>query len=102
MLRYLKNKKELYEALVEIGYEKLIVNHVKSESPMEFFKKQIEWYLAVATSNNFAARMFVFMGLVAINAQNVSVKAIKMYQELDIESMRVPYIVKGQEMKETR
>lgn len=98
MFHYFPNKLALYEALVEIGCEKLTIDSGEGESPLMFFEKQVEWFLTVATQNNFASRMFVFMGLVAINAKDVSERAARMIQEHDVEVMSVPYIIKGQEM----
>lgn len=98
MFHYFPNKLALYEALVEIGCEKLIINSEDVESPLAFFEKQVEWFLSVATQNNFASKMFVFMGLVAINAKDVSERAAQMMKEHDVEAMSVPYIEKGQEL----
>ena len=42
--------------------------------------------------------MFVFMGLVAINANEISKRAAQMMKEHDIETLSVPYIEKGQEL----
>ena len=102
MFHYFPNKLALYEALVEIGCEKLTIDSGEGESPLVFFEKQVDWFLSVATQNNFAARMFVFMGLVAINAKDVSDRATQMIKEHDVEAMSVPYIEKGQELGEIR
>lgn len=98
MFHYFPNKTALYEALVEIGCEKLTIEIGEGESPLVFFEKQVEWFLSIATANNFASNMFVFMGLVAINAKDVSERAAQMIQEHDVEAMSVPYIIKGQEL----
>ncbi|MBB2181898.1 TetR/AcrR family transcriptional regulator [Lachnospiraceae bacterium MD1] len=98
MFHYFPNKLALYEALVEIGCEKLKMDAGEDESPLVFFEKQVEWFLSVATRNNFASRMFVFMGLVAINAKTVSERAAQMIKENDIEIKSIPYIEKGQEL----
>ncbi len=98
MFHYFSNKQALYEALVEIGCEKMTIECGEGESPLLFFEKQVEWFLSVATQNNFASRMFVFMGLVAINAKDVSERAAQMMREHDVETMSVPYIEKGQEL----
>lgn len=102
MFHYFPDKRALYEALVEIGCEKMEIDNGEGESPMMFFEKQVDWFLSVATQNNFASRMFVFMGLVAINAKDVSEHAAQMIKEHDVEAMSVPYIVKGQESGEIR
>ena len=102
MFHYFPNKLALYEALVEIGCEILTIDNCEGESPIMFFEKQVDWFLSVVTQNNFAARMFVFMGLVAINAKDVSERAAQMIKEHDIEAMSVPYIEKGQESGEIR
>ncbi len=98
MFHYFPNKLALYETLVEIGCEKLTIDSGDGESPLIFFEKQVEWFLSVATQNDFAAKMFVFMGLVAINAKDVSERAAQMIQEHDVEALSVPYIIRGQEM----
>lgn len=98
MFHYFPNKLALYEALVEIGCEKLTIDSGADESPMMFFEKQVEWFLSVATQNNFASKMFVFMGLAAINAKDISARAAQMIKEHDIETLSVPYIEKGQEL----
>ena len=102
MFHYFSNKLALYEALAEIGCEKLTVDNGEGESPIMFFEKQLDWFLSVAAQNNFAARMFVFMGLAAINAKDVSERAAQMIKEHDVEAMSVPYIEKGQELGEIR
>lgn len=102
MFHYFPNKLALYEALVEIGCEKMRMNTVEGESPLLFFEKQVEWFLSVAAQNNFVSRMFVFMGLVAVNAKNVSERAAQMMKEHDIEKMSVACIEKGQKLGEIR
>ena len=97
MFHYFPNKLALYEALVEIGCEPLTMDIEEDESPLLFFERQVAWFLSVATQDNFASRMFVFMGLVVINAKDVSERAYQMIKEHDIETMSVPYIEKGQE-----
>ena len=98
MFHYFPNKLALYEALVEIGCEKLTNDSGEGESPLIFFEKQVEWFLSIATQNDFSAKMFVFMRLVAINAKDVSERAVQMIQEHDVEAQSVSYIIKGQEM----
>lgn len=102
MFHYFQNKLALYEALVEIGCEKMTIDNSEGESPIMFFEKQLDWFLSVATQNNFAVRMFVFMGLAAINAKDISGRAAQMIKEHDVEAMSVPYIEKGQELGEIR
>lgn len=98
MFHYFPSKLTLYESLVEIGCEKLTIDSREGESPMMFFEKQVEWFLSIATQNNFASKMFVFMGMVAINAKDVSERVAQMMKEHDVEAMSVPYIEKGQEL----
>lgn len=98
MFHYFPNKLALYEALVEIGCEKMTIDSGEGESPLLFFERQVKWFLSVATQNNFASKMFVFMGLVAINAKDVSERAAQMMKEHDVVEMSVPYIEKGQEL----
>ena len=90
--------RQVYEALVEIGCDKLTIDSGEGESPLVFFEKQVEWFLSVATQSSFASRMFVFMGLVAINAKDISERAAQMMKEHDVEVLSVPYIEKGQEL----
>lgn len=98
MFHYFPNKLSLYEALVEIGCEKLTIDSREAESPLTFFERQVEWFLSVAIQNDFALKMFVFMGLAAINAKDVSERASQMMKEHDVEVMSVPYIEKGQKL----
>lgn len=98
MFHYFPNKQALYEALVEIGCEKLTIDNEEAMQPLYFFEKQVEWFLSAATQNNFSLRMFVFMGLVAINAKDASERAAQMMDEHDVAAMSVPYIEKGQEL----
>lgn len=98
MFHYFPNKLALYEALVEIGCEKLTVDNKEDESPLVFFERQIDWFLSVASKNDFSSKMFVFMGLVAINAKSVSKRAEQMMHEHDVISQSLPYIIKGQEL----
>lgn len=102
MFHYFPNKLALYESLVEIGCEKLTIDNGEGESPIMFFEKRVDWFLSVAAQNNFAAKMFVFMGLAAINAKDVSERATQMIKEHDVEAMSVPYIEKGQKSGEIR
>ena len=88
MFHYFPNKLALYEALIEIGCEKLTIESGEGESPLVFFERQIEWFLSVATQNNFAS----------INARDVSERAVQMMKNHDVEAMSVPYIKKGQEL----
>lgn len=95
VFHYFPNKLSLYEALAEIGCERLTISNAENELPLVFFEKQVEWFLADATQNNFALRMFVFMGLAAINAKDVSERSAQMIKAHDVEAMSVPYIEKG-------
>ena len=96
MFHYFSNKLALYEALVEIGCEKLTIELGEGESPLVFFERQVEWFLSVAAQNNFSSKMFVFMGLVAVNAAGISERAAQMMREHDVVTMSVPYIELGQ------
>ena len=98
MFHYFPSKLALYETLVEIGCEKMTIDIREDESPLLFFERQVEWFLSSAKQNNFVSRMFVFMGLVAINAQQVSEHSAQMIREHDVEMMSVPYIEKGQQL----
>ena len=98
MFHYFPSKLALYETLVEIGCEKMTIDSGEGESPLLFFERQVEWFLSSAKQNNFVSRMFVFMGLVAINAQQVSEHSAQMIREHDVEMMSVPYIEKGQQL----
>ena len=74
------------------------IDNKEDESPLVFFERQIDWFLSVASKNDFSAQMFVFMGLVAINAKSVSKRAEQMMHEHDVISQSLPYIIKGQEL----
>ncbi len=98
MFHYFPNKLALYEALVEIGCENIIIEVEENDSPMSYFEKQVEYFLSVITQNSFSTRMFVFMGSVAITAKYISNRSVQMMKENDIETMSVPYIKQGQEL----
>lgn len=98
MFHYFPNKLALYEALVEIGCERLTIDTMEYGSPLVFFEKQVEWFLSAASNNNFSLRMFVFMGMAAINAKGISERTVQMMKEHDVEAMSVLYIEKGQKL----
>ncbi len=96
MFHYYPNKLALYEALVEIGCNVMITESEEEYAPLVFFEKQLEWYLSIAMSDSFASRMFVFMGMAAINAKDISESAYELIKKHDVEAMSIPYIEKGQ------
>lgn len=96
MFHYFENKQALYEALIEIGTEKMAAVDNPSEPAIDFFKHQAEEFFEILSENEFAAKMFVFMGLVAVNSSNISDKADKLMKEHDIITQSIPIIERGQ------
>ena len=98
MFHYFSDKKAIYEELVQLGSEKMTIPEEYGDNPLIFFEKQVEGFLGVASHDDFSSRMFIFMGLAAINAQDISEKAYDMIKEHDVEKYSVPIIKKGQKM----
>lgn len=102
MFHYFSSKLDLYEALVEIGCSKMSIVAREDDNPIVVFEKQVDWFLSVIKSNDFSTRMFLFMGLVAANAKEISSKAYEMIRNNDIIAQSVPIIVEGQRKGEIR
>jgi AcrR family transcriptional regulator len=99
---YFNSKEELYEALIEIGCSKLVFNSEKNVSPIKVFESYAKEMLLLITDNQFAAKMFVFMGYAAYNAARISQKAGDLLSEHDITNQSIPLIQKGQKLGEIR
>ncbi len=102
MFHYFDSKKHLYEALVEIGCSKMVLATRQDASPIEIFEQQARDILQLITDNQFAVRMFVFMGYAVFNAAQISQEAGNLLAQHDITSQSVPLIEKGQELGEIR
>ena len=102
MFHYFPNKEALYEALVEIGCGKMIIEPLEARSPIEVFESIVDQFLGLAKQNDFSTKMFVFMGLVAVNAEGISKKAEALIKEHDVIEKSVPLIEKGQALGEIR
>lgn len=102
MFHYFPNKQALYEALVEIGCEKMSIDDEEGSLPIESLEGLVEWFLTLMKQNDFSAKMFVFMGLVAVNAAGISERAAKLMRENDIIEKGAELIIKGQELGEIR
>ena len=98
MFHYFPNKQALYEALVEIGCEKMSIDDEEGSLPIESLEGLVEWFLTLMKQNDFSAKMFVFMGLVAV----ISERAAKLMRENDIIEKGAELIIKGQELGEIR
>lgn len=102
MFHYFPNKQALYEALVEIGCEKMVLSDDKQDTPLKVFEKMIDSFLNLVKQNDFSTKMFVFMGLVAVNSTDVSEKVAELMKAHDMLVQSVPFIVKGQNLGEIR
>ena len=102
MFHYFPNKQALYETLVEIGCEKMVLDEGKQDAPLKVFEEMIDGFLSLAKQNDFSTKMFVFMGLVAVNSTDVSEKVAKMMKGHDMITKSVPLIIKGQALGEIR
>lgn len=102
MFHYFPNKQALYEALVEIGCEKMSIGDEENSSPIEILEGLVEWFLTLMKQNDFSAKMFVFMGLVAVNAAGISERAAELMRENDTIEKCALLIIKGQEVGEIR
>ena len=101
MFHYYPNKLALYEALVKIGCEAMSSSDSgecapEESSPLDYFEEKLDRFLSIMLTNSFSSKMFIFMGLAAINAKEISKTAFEMIKEHDIISLSVPYIKKGQ------
>lgn len=102
LFHYFKSKQALYEALIEIGCEKLVLIPQHSTSPLKVFEQQVQDAFHMIADNPFSAKMFVFMGYAVYNAAQISKKAGDLLAQHDIINQSVPLIEKGQESGEIR
>ncbi len=102
MFHYFDSKARLYEALIELGCSKMVLTPRHDLSPIKMFEQQAKELLQLISNNQFAAKMFVFMGYAVYNAAQISQKAGDLLARHDITSQSVPLIRKGQELGEIR
>lgn len=102
MFHYFDSKKALYETLIEIGCEKMVLMPQRNSRPLKIFEKHLEDLFQLITNNPFAAKMFVFMGFSVYNASQISQKAGDLLAQHDIINQSIPLIEKGQESGEIR
>lgn len=102
VFHYFDSKEALYEALIEIGCNKMVLIPQKNISPLKIFEKHVQDLFQLITDNPFAAKMFVFMGFAVYNAAQISQKAGELLAQHDIINQSVPLIEKGQELGEIR
>ncbi len=102
LFHYFDSKLALYEALVEIGCDKLTLDATKTESPMQVFEQKLSAMMQMIVAKPFAAKMFVFMGYAVYNAAQISQKAGFMLARHDLIRQCVPLIQEGQRLGEIR
>lgn len=102
MFNYFESKKSLFETLVKIGCDKMILETSSECSPLEIFERQIQSLLQMLEGNPSAAKMFVFMGYASYNAAKISQKAGDLLAQHDIIRQSVPLIQEGQKLGEIR
>lgn len=96
MFHYFPDKTAIYEELVKIACEKMIVDTKSVTDPIAFFEKQIDWFYEILSADDVSSKIFIFMGLAAINASDISPTAAALLKAHDIESLSIPIIKKGQ------
>jgi Transcriptional regulator len=101
MFHYYPSKESLYEALVEIGCNKMSLPPFV-DSPLDFFEEQATEALEMLNTSVFFAEMFVFMGNASYHAHEISTKAGELLKAHDIITQSIPLIIKGQENAEIR
>lgn len=102
MFNYFSSKESLFEALVEIGCDKMVLETEANCSPLSIFERQIQGLLQMIECNRSAAKMFVFMGYASYNAANISQKANDLLLQHDIIRQSIPLIVEGQQLGEIK
>ncbi len=99
---YFDSKLALYEALIEIGCDKLTLDVSPTESPIQVFERKLLDMMRMIVEKPFAAKMFVFMGYAVYNAAQISQKAGLMLKQHDLIGQSVPLIQEGQRLGEIR
>ncbi|MDF2935583.1 MAG: TetR family transcriptional regulator [Paenibacillaceae bacterium] len=108
MFNYFSTKESLFEALVEIGCSKLVLEKQEEQeeqeqgSPLFILEKQITGLMSMIRDQPQAAKMFVFMAYASYNAAAISAKAGEMLAGHDLIKQCVPLIEEGQRLGEIR
>ncbi len=102
LFHYFDSKLALYEALIEIGCDKLTLDVASTESPIKVFEQKLFDMMQMIVARPFAAKMFVFMGYAVYNAAQISQKAGIMLARHDLIRQSVPLIQEGQRLGEIR
>lgn len=102
VFNYFDSKESLFEALVENGCDKLVLETEPECGPLGIFERQIRGLLQMIECNPSAAKMFVFMGYASYNAAKISQKAGDLLEQHDIIRQSVPLIQEGQKRGEIR
>ncbi len=96
MFHYFSSKEVLYETLIEIGCNEMVVGEEQGESAIERLEKKVGDFLALIKRNSFSAKMFVFMGMASMNAEDISSKAAELIEAHDIVAQSISLIEQGQ------
>jgi TetR/AcrR family transcriptional regulator len=104
MFNYFSTKESLFEALVEIGCSKMVLETDSGEgaSPLVLLERQLEGLLRLIGENPAAAKMFVFMAYASYNAEAISPQAGALLASHNLIEQCVPLIEKGQRLEEIR
>lgn len=102
MFNYFKSKESLFEALVEIGCGKMVLEAKPGCGTLEILEKQAQNLLNMIGSNHHAAKMFVFMGYASYNASKISQKSGELLSQHDLIRQSVPLIQEGQRLGDIR
>lgn len=97
MFHYFDSKENLYHSLVEIGTEKMMFDMKKAgENPKLYLKTVVEMILEQLQSNDFFAKMFVFIDD-AQHTLGIPEESEKLLQEVDLYHQCISIIENGQE-----
>lgn len=104
MFNYFGTKESLFEALVEIGCSKMVLEAESGEggSPLVLLEKQVEGLLSLIAEKPQAAKMFFFMAYASYNAEAISPQAGALLARHNLIQQCVPLIEKGQRLGEIR
>ncbi len=97
MFHYFKNKENLYHSLIEIGTEKMMLDMKKAEeNPKLYLETVVETILEQLQSNDFFARMFVFIDD-AQHTSGIPEESAKLLHEVNTLCQCISIIENGQE-----
>ncbi len=96
LFHYFSSKEALYEALIEIGCNEMVLEEEQAQPAIEILEKKVEDFLALIKRNSFSAKMFVFMEMASMNAKDISSKAAELIEEHDIVAQSISLIEQGQ------